>query len=208
MFAKGVMRFYYDRSIDAENLPWHVAAPTKTMLSALARRAPGRALDVGCGAGTHAIYLAKRGYRVTGIDDVPRALEMCSTRAHAEQVEVNWVNADVLDWQAPHQFDLVFDRGCLHSLSSAQLRQYKAQLLTWLAPDADYILVHLGKRHRLDWNPVGPRKRSRRQVVEFLSPELLEANYTREETNQPLPIGPKFVTNGFRFQRQPVASAA
>jgi SAM-dependent methyltransferase len=57
--------------------------------------APRRALDVGCGTGMHAVYLAARGWDVTAIDNVGRALRRARDRAAASNVTVNWVNGDV-----------------------------------------------------------------------------------------------------------------
>jgi SAM-dependent methyltransferase len=58
------------------------------------RLPPGRALDVGCGTGRDAVYLAGRGWEVTAVDLVPRALEKARERAAGEGVEVRWVTGD------------------------------------------------------------------------------------------------------------------
>src|SRR6516165_5945404 len=47
-------------------------------------------------------------------------------------------------------------------------------LLEWMAPDADFILAHWGKLHRFDWRPVGPRRRTRDDLLRFFSPEFAE----------------------------------
>jgi hypothetical protein len=53
-------------------------------------------------------------------------------------------------------FDLILDSGCLHSLVGGTVASYKQRVLDWLAPGGDYLLEHWGKRHALDWRPVGP----------------------------------------------------
>ncbi|MGH9320891.1 MAG: class I SAM-dependent methyltransferase [Vicinamibacteria bacterium] len=111
-----------------------------------------------------------RGYRTTGVDLMPRALEMAKERARNEGADVEWVNADLLEWNTQQRFDLILDSGWLHSLIGGDRRRYKEKLLSWLAPRGDYILGHFGKRGFLDWRPVGPARRTRQQVVRFFSP--------------------------------------
>ena len=76
--------------------------PTRGDICSTARIPPvtGRALDVGCGSGRDAVYLAKRGWTVTAVDSVDKALATARRRAVEEGVEVQWVKGDVaaLDW--------------------------------------------------------------------------------------------------------------
>jgi len=55
---------------------------------------PGSALDVGCGTGDASIYLAQRGWQVTGVDFTPKALDKARDKARAAGVTVNFVRAD------------------------------------------------------------------------------------------------------------------
>jgi tellurite methyltransferase len=50
---------------------------------------PGRALDLACGPGRHALYLAERGWRVTAVDGSPIAIEHLRERAHAKQLDID-----------------------------------------------------------------------------------------------------------------------
>jgi hypothetical protein len=76
--------------------------PTRGDICSTARIPPvtGRALDVGCGSGRDAVYLAKRGWTVTAVDSVDKALATARRRAAEEGVEVQWVKGHVaaLDW--------------------------------------------------------------------------------------------------------------
>ena len=56
---------------------------------------PGRALDLGCGSGRDAVYLARRGWQVTGVDAVSLALSRAAERARQAAVTVRWVPGDV-----------------------------------------------------------------------------------------------------------------
>jgi SAM-dependent methyltransferase len=201
MFEKTVQAMFYNKAARPEDLPWHSERPARLLTDAIEQRGvPGRALDLGCGAGVFAVYLAKRGYEVTAIDFIPKALEMVQARAGTENVRVGSVLADVLDWHSATPFDLVLDSGCLHTVTN--VNRYKAQLLSWTAPGSDFILAHWGRRHVFDWRPVGPRRRTRQGLVRLFAPEFRERAYDQELlTGVPLPMGPKVLGQSFWFRR-------
>ncbi len=67
----------------------------------------GDVLDLACGPGRHSIALAKRGFRVTGVDLSSFLLRKARERARAEGVEVEWVREDMRRFVRPESFDLV-----------------------------------------------------------------------------------------------------
>jgi thioredoxin reductase/protein-L-isoaspartate O-methyltransferase len=86
--------------------------PNPQLVAQVADLAPGSALDVGCGEGADAIWLAEHGWQVTAIDISSVALERAVKRAreagHKIAERIDWQQADVVKWDpAPHQFDLV-----------------------------------------------------------------------------------------------------
>jgi SAM-dependent methyltransferase len=118
---------------------------------------PGRALDLGCGTGTHAVYLAAHGWQVTAVDNVERALRRARDRAAAQKVTVNWVNADVSQLAQlglEPRFTLVFDRGCYHGLNERQRKAY-ADAVTELAPHGATLLIWAMRPNRTPWEPAG-----------------------------------------------------
>ena len=111
---------------------------------ALADRLPaGRALDLGCGTGTSSLYLAQRGWRVTGIDFIPAAARRARQKARAanlhRQIDLHVADVTRLDFLTG-PFDLAIDVGCLHSLTSAQQQAYAANLARLTRPGAAYAL--------------------------------------------------------------------
>ena len=81
----------------------------------------GKALDIGCGSGVWGIHLAKRGWDVTGVDIVEKALQRAQERIKKENVNVNLVKDDVTDLQKIGDgFDLLLDTGTFHGLTHAQ----------------------------------------------------------------------------------------
>lgn len=84
------------------------AVPNRFLVAEVAGLAPGRALDLACGAGRNSVWLAQRGWRVTAVDFSSVALARARDLAAACGVDVEWVEADVVTWTPPaHAYDLV-----------------------------------------------------------------------------------------------------
>ena len=105
--------------------------------------AQGRALDVGCGSGRDAVYLAKHGWQVTGVDFADTGLKAARQRAQEEGVEVQWVKGDVAELGGlglASGYDLLYDLGCMHLLPDAG-RRGLARGLGVLAGGAATLLI-------------------------------------------------------------------
>ncbi len=90
-----------------DGLVWH-ADPNRFLVSEVADLAPGRALDLACGEGRNAVWLATLGWEVTGVDFSSVALAKGAGMARERDVTVEWIEADVVAWQPPAAaFDLV-----------------------------------------------------------------------------------------------------
>jgi 2-polyprenyl-3-methyl-5-hydroxy-6-metoxy-1,4-benzoquinol methylase len=84
------------------------AEPNRFLVAEVEGLPPGRALDLACGAGRNAVWLAERGWSVTGVDFSEVALETARGLAAERGVEVEWVEADAVAWEPPAEaFDLV-----------------------------------------------------------------------------------------------------
>jgi|WetSurMetagenome_2_1015567.scaffolds.fasta_scaffold253740_1 SAM-dependent methyltransferase len=66
-------------------------------------------LDLCCGPGRCSIALAKRGYRVTGVDRTKYLLDMAKTNGRAAKVKIEWIRKDMRDFVRPASFDLVLN---------------------------------------------------------------------------------------------------
>ena len=82
-----------------------------TQLAAIAGDlAPGRALDLGCGEGADAIWLAERGWQTTGVDIAGTALQRAARAASERGLDpdlVRWLQADLAAWTPDGQYDLI-----------------------------------------------------------------------------------------------------
>jgi SAM-dependent methyltransferase len=102
---------------------------------------PGRALDIGCGTGRNAVYCARRGWHVTGIDDVPLALRRARQHIAAAGQDVHLIRGDIAGaTDLGRGYSLLFDIGCLHGLTGAQLTRAVANISRAAAPGATLLM--------------------------------------------------------------------
>ena len=105
---------------------------------------PGRALDVGCGTGRDAVYLAKRGWQVTAVDIVADAIGKARQRAAQEGVQVQWITGDVSALGGlglEPGYTLLYDFGCIQGLSDPAREGAAAGMTRLAAPGATLLLV-------------------------------------------------------------------
>jgi SAM-dependent methyltransferase len=82
--------------------------PNRFLVAEVEELAPGRGLDLACGAGRNAVWLAERGWAVTGVDFSDVAIENARGLASERGVDVEWLVADLGEWVPPSRaFDLV-----------------------------------------------------------------------------------------------------
>ncbi len=109
------------------------------------RGGPARALDLGCGSGAHAVALAERGWRVTGVDVIGKALTRARNRSDEHGTNVTFVKADVtrLDPQAVGGagYDLLLDIGCFHGFTATDQSAMGRSIDAVAAPDATLLLL-------------------------------------------------------------------
>lgn len=102
---------------------------------------PGRALDLGCGTGTNAIYLAQHGWQSVGVDFSAIAIWRARRKARRAGVDCRFHQADVTDLSFLEQpFDLALDIGCLHSLQPEGRERYAAGVTRLTRPGGLYML--------------------------------------------------------------------
>lgn len=202
MAQKVMERFYRDAGGDPTRLPWHNEEPSPFLARAVAEGAgTQRALDVGCGSGVFSGQMADMGLRVTALDFLADAVAMARSLAERHPVGFEVEQADVLAYAPETRFDLVFDSGCLHSLCGGGPPAYKSQLLRWLEPGGNFVLGHWGKRHALDWRPIGPRRRTQEQLERLFAPELELVDSEARDEKVPFPFGPRVRMASYWFRR-------
>jgi SAM-dependent methyltransferase len=138
--------------------PWdRDAVPTRVVEVVNERSSTGRALDLGCGTGRDAVYLAEHGWTVTGIDGVKQAIDAAKDRSRNAGVDVDWILGDVTQVETlslQHGFDFVLDRGCFHALSDGG-RERCAHGVTELTGPGTRLLMFAFQPRTLGLGPRG-----------------------------------------------------
>lgn len=124
-------------------IPWDVRQPQPRLMELEALGGiSGEVLDIGCGLGDNAIYLASRGHSVTGLDGSPTAIEEARRRAEAAGVRVRFEVADATELTGfDGRFDTVVDSALYHCLDVDGRCAYLAALHRAARPGARLHLV-------------------------------------------------------------------
>lgn len=136
--------------------PWDVGHPQPEVVR-LAEEGEfvGDVLDVGCGTGENALYLASLGRRVLGVDASPAAIERARAKAVERGFAVPFLVADALDLaRLRRRFETALDCGLFHTLAIEQRRPYAHSLCEVLAPGGALQLLAFS-----DEEPPGPGPR-------------------------------------------------
>jgi methyl halide transferase len=127
----------WDVHYQSDRPPWETGRPSEELQRVVAERgiAPCRVIDLGCGTGINAIWLARRGFDVTAVDLSPLAIEKARKRASEAKAAVRFVVADVLALPDGFgTFPFFFDRGCYHAVRRQDPHAYLRTLLRVTEP--------------------------------------------------------------------------
>lgn len=129
----------WDARYAEPNLLWS-ATPNRFLVAEVADLDPGRALDLACGEGRNALWLAELGWRVTAVDFSGVAIEKARRRAEDEGRDIHFVRADLLEYQPDEAaYDLVL---VLYlQLPALERRRVLAKAARALAPGGTFLLV-------------------------------------------------------------------
>jgi 2-polyprenyl-3-methyl-5-hydroxy-6-metoxy-1,4-benzoquinol methylase len=121
------------------DIPWDTGEPSKELERTIREHGihPSRAIELGCGTGTNAIWLAQQGFDVTAVDFSSLALEKARQKATESDVRVQFLQADVLNSLAiQEQFPFFFDRGCYHVVRRVSVGKFLETLELICEPGA------------------------------------------------------------------------
>jgi cyclopropane fatty-acyl-phospholipid synthase-like methyltransferase len=145
----------FEQSYRSGRPPWDIGRPQPAVVSLAEHGAiTGAVIDVGCGTGENALYLASLGLDVTGIDAAPTAIERAQAKARARGLEATFLVLDALDLEAlGRTFDTAIDCGCFHTFADPERLRFERSLHAVLRPGGRYFLLCFSEREPGDWGP-------------------------------------------------------
>ncbi|PWI45108.1 transferase [Streptomyces sp. ICBB 8177] len=135
-----------DSELSLGPVPWDIGGPQPVLVELEEGGGfEGHVLDIGCGTGDNAVFLAGRGHRVTGVDGSPHAIERARRRAAEADVDVEFLVGDAarLD-DVPHRFDTVLSSALYHCLPEETRDDHVAALHRVCRPGARMHLFTFG----------------------------------------------------------------
>lgn len=145
--------------------PWEIGRP-QPAVEELARAGEirGSVLDVGCGTGENALFLAALGHEVWGVDLAPSAVAEARRKATERGLAAVFLVADALDLgRLGRRFDTVLDSGLFHLFSDRDRARFVQSLAAVLGPGGVYHLLCFSDEEPDGW---GPRRVSRDEIRE------------------------------------------
>ncbi len=138
------------------DIPWHSERPDKELIELIEQGIikPSLTLDVGCGSGTDAIYLASKGSIVTAIDISSEAIKIAEERAKSVRVKVNFIVGNFLELELGKEcFDFINDRGCFHHINPLEREDFAGKINKVLKSNGLYYLRCWSDKEKSDKGP-------------------------------------------------------
>ncbi|MGA3114157.1 MAG: class I SAM-dependent methyltransferase [Syntrophobacteraceae bacterium] len=134
-------------------------------------------LDVGCGTGENALYLAGLGFEVVGTDIVPTAVEKALSKAKKRSLDATFLVWDALRLQElQRRFNTVIDSGFFHVLPDKKRPVFVESLASVLGPGGSYIMICFSEHEPGSW---GPRRVTQAEIRESFK-QGWSVDYIRE----------------------------
>ena len=134
----------WEKVYEAKVTPWDVGQPEDALVEFIDSSVvkPCRVLEIGCGNGNDAIFLAKKGFDVTAIDISKRAIEIAKERAKKANVKCNFIAEDATNLKSVSgKFDFVYDRACFHFIPEQKRGEYVQTVKKFLINGGYFFLI-------------------------------------------------------------------
>lgn len=151
--------------------PWDIGRPQGVFVQlvekGILRDSP--VLDVGCGTGEHSLFLAAKGFDVTGIDSAPRVIEKAKRKARERKLKATFLVHDAFDLAALNRtFSTVIDNGLFHVFGNRERVRFRNALHAAMRPGGTYFMMAFSDKEPTDWG--GPRRVSREEILAVFAP--------------------------------------
>ena len=165
-------RIYKDVPLDT--IPWNTETPPDALVELVqgGKVRPCKTIDLGCGTGNYAIYLAGLGFDVTGVDSSRTAVTIATKNAQKKNVRCRFIAADLLGdlHEVNDTFDFAFDWELLHHIFPEDREKYVQSVHTLLNPKATYFSVCFSEKDP-QFGGVGKFRKTRMGTTLYFSQE-------------------------------------
>ncbi len=162
------------RRMPLDRIPWNGEVPPAVLadLVRTGRVRPCRAVDLGCGAGTSAVWLAQKGFDVTGVDSSPSAIGIAREKAEKADARCRFIVADLLGdlHGIDGKFDFGYDWELLHHIMPGDRATYAKNVSALLNPGATYLSVCFSEEDP-QFGGIGKIRRTQIGTVLYFSSE-------------------------------------
>jgi len=133
------------RDVPLDKIPWNSESPPDALVTLVmsGKIQPCKIVDLGCGAGNYALYLAGCGFEVTGIDSSPTAIQIAQANAQKQDAACRFIVANLLGdmHEVTDTFDFAYDWEVLHHIFPEDRETYVKNVRKILNPGASYLSV-------------------------------------------------------------------
>ena len=143
------MKWFYELVYGRFRAPWDIG-PRKELVELVesGRLKPCRAIDLGSGTASNAVFLAQHGFDVTGVDFAAAAIDLGRKRAAQAGVKVNFVQDDLTNLRHINgTYDLLVDYGTLDDLTTKDRDRYMQNVLPLTHPGSQFVF------YCFEWEP-------------------------------------------------------
>ena len=135
------MKWFYELLYRRFRAPWDIG-PRGELVALVenGRIQPGKAIDLGSGTASNCVYLAQRGFEVTGVDFAGAAVDLGRARAREAGVQVDFIQDDLTDLRnVTGPFDLLVDYGTMDDLKPSDRDRYLENVLPLSRPGSLFL---------------------------------------------------------------------
>lgn len=158
--------------------PWDIGRSQKEIIRLAADgEISGRVLDVGCGTGENALYLARLDFEVWGVDATRSAIKKAKEKAKEREISVKFLVCDALKLHLlQNKFNTVIDCGLFHVFSDEERPIFAASLSSALYPGGNYFMLCFSEHEPGSY---GPRRVTQAEIRATFG-KGWKINYIRE----------------------------
>jgi len=151
--------------------PWDIGRPQGAFVQLVEKGVlhESPVLDVGCGTGENSLFLAAKGFEVTGIDSAPRAIEKAKRKAKERKLKATFLVHDAFDLKTlGRMFPTVIDNGLFHVFGNRERVRFRNGLYAVMRPGGTYFMMCFSEKEPTDWG--GPRRVTKEEIRETFAP--------------------------------------